>query len=120
MRSFLTLSLGLSLGLVLPSPGAQAQFMYPGGYGGYGMSRWGADPAAGYMAGLGAFARGQGVYALEKAKADAINVETMIKWNKALRAHSSPFARNSRKRLGAVKPSVRPGSKRWISRMARL
>ena len=56
------------------------------GYGGYGMSKWGADPGAGYMAGLGSFARSQGVYQLEKAKADAINVETMIKWNKALRA----------------------------------
>ncbi len=29
--------------------------------------------------------RGQGVYALQKAQADSINLETMIKWNKALR-----------------------------------
>src|SRR3954452_9519400 len=65
---------------------ATAQWMYPMGYGGYGMSKWGGDPGAGYMAGLGFFARSQGVYQLEKAKADAINVETMIKWNKALRA----------------------------------
>jgi hypothetical protein len=63
-----------------------AQWIYPGGYGMYGMSRWGADPAAGYMAGLGSYARSQGVYEVEKAKADAINADTMIKWNKALRA----------------------------------
>ena len=59
--------------------------MYPGGYGGYGMSQWGSSPEAGLMAGLGD-ARGQGVYELEKAKADSIKADTMIKWNKALRA----------------------------------
>ena len=78
--------LGIAFALIALGQCAQAQMWYPSGYGGYGMSRWGADPAAGYMAGLGAYARGQGVYALDKAKADAINVETMLKWNKALRA----------------------------------
>lgn len=68
------------------SQNASAQWMYPRGYGGYGMSQWGADPGAGYMAGLGSYARGQGVYDVEKAKADSINVDTMAKWNKALRA----------------------------------
>jgi hypothetical protein len=38
------------------------------------------------MAGLGSFARGRGAYLLDKAQADAINVETMVKWNKALHA----------------------------------
>ncbi len=38
------------------------------------------------MAGTGAFARGREPIQLDKAKADAINVETMAKWNKALHA----------------------------------
>lgn len=70
----------------LGASAARAQWYYPYGYGGYGMSQWGADPASGYMAGLGAYARGLGVYQLDQAKADAINVDTMLKWNKALRA----------------------------------
>ncbi len=101
MRRFLTTVLGLSVGLGLLASSASAQWMYPSGYGGYGMSRWGADPAAGYMAGLGSYARGQGVYQLEKAKADAINVDTMIKWNKALRARQ--IALREEKRKQAIK-----------------
>jgi hypothetical protein len=80
----------------LASP-ARAQWFYPGGYGGYGMSKWGADPGAGYMAGLGSFARSQGAYELEKAKADAINVETMVKWNRALRARQQALRAEKRK-----------------------
>lgn len=81
----------IAAGLILAAAGApaRAQWAYPGGYGGYGMSAWGADPGAGYMAGLGAYSRGQGVYQLEKAKADAINVDTMVKWNTALRARQA-------------------------------
>jgi hypothetical protein len=81
-----SIAIGLSLWLNVMASSATAQWGYPSGYGGYGMSRWGQDPAAGYMAGLGSFARGQGEYQLEKAQADAINVDTMAKWNKALRA----------------------------------
>jgi hypothetical protein len=97
MRRQLMVALGLALGLNLAASSASAQWFYPGGYGGYGMSRWGADPAAGYMAGLGSFARGQGVYELEQAKADAINVETMVKWNKALRARQAALREEKRK-----------------------
>jgi len=97
MRRLLTVAIGLSLGLKLLALNAGAQMFYPMGYGGYGMSRWGADPAAGYMAGLGAYARGQGVYQLEKAKADAINVETMAKWNKALRARQAALREEKQK-----------------------
>jgi hypothetical protein len=83
----------LAVGLLICLNGlaahAGAQFMFPPGYGGFGMSEWGANPAAGYMAGLGAFARGRGAYLLDKAQADAINVETMTKWNKALRARQA-------------------------------
>ena len=82
-RSFMIL-IGLLCGSGLLATPASAQWRYPGGYGGYGMSQWGADPGAGFMAGLGSYARGQGAYQQDKAKADAINVDTMIKWNKAL------------------------------------
>jgi len=97
MPRFLTVVIGLGLGLHLVASSASAQWLYPGGYGAYGMSRWGADPAAGYMAGLGAYARGQGVYELEKAKADAINVDTMVKWNKALHARQLALREEQRK-----------------------
>ena len=86
MRRCLTFVIVVPVGLTVLASSASAQWMYPRGFGGYGMSQWGADPAAGYMAGLGSYARGQGVYQEQKAKADAINVDTMIKWNKALRA----------------------------------
>lgn len=76
----------LAVSLMLLASTAEAQWMYPGGYGGYGWGGWGADPASGYMAGLGAYARGQGVYEVQDAKAQAINLDTTIKWNKALRA----------------------------------
>ena len=79
------IAIGLALATFSAGAPAGAQMWYPRGYGGYGMSRWGADPGAGYMAGLGAYARSQGVYAIDKAKADAINLPTMIKWNQELR-----------------------------------
>lgn len=81
----LALAVGIFGTAWLAAP-AQAQFMYPGGFGGYGWNQWGADPAAGYMAGLGSFAKGKGEYLVDKAKADQINQETAERWNKALRA----------------------------------
>ncbi len=92
-----TVAIGLFLGLNVLASQAVAQWGYPRGYGGYGMSKWGADPGAGYMAGLGSFARGQGAYQLDKARADAINVETMVKWNKALRARQAALREDKRK-----------------------
>jgi hypothetical protein len=98
MHRFLTTVLGLPICLSLLASSASAQWMYPRGYGGYGMSQWGADPAAGYMAGMGSYARGQGVYQVEKAKADSINVDTMVKWNKALRARQLALREENRKK----------------------
>jgi hypothetical protein len=92
-----SVAVGLVLGLNLLASNASAQWGYPMGYGGYGMSKWGQDPHAGYMAGLGSFARGQGAYQLDTAKADAINVETMVKWNKALRARQAAVREDKRK-----------------------
>ena len=92
-----TMTIGLTLALNLLASDAGAQWGYPRGYGGYGMSKWGQDPGAGYMAGLGSFARGQGAYQEDKAKADAINVETMVKWNKALRARQAALREDKQK-----------------------
>ena len=39
-----TIAIGMSLGLNLVASNATAQWGYPMGYGGYGMSRWGQDP----------------------------------------------------------------------------
>ena len=78
------------------------------------MSQWGDDPAAGYMAGLGSFARGQGAYQLDKAKADAINVETMAKWNKALRARQPALREDKQKEDGQARSRAQcDGSIRW-------
>ena len=112
MRRLLTVAIGLSLGLNLLASNAGAQWNYPRGYGGYGMSQWGADPAAGYMAGLGSYARGQGVYQLEKAKADAINVDTMVKWNKALRARQQALREEKQKKAARLEAEREVGVKR--------
>jgi hypothetical protein len=74
-----------SAALTAPARG-QVIFGYPFGYNNYGWSQWGANPAAGYMAGLGAYARGEGEYEVNDAKAKQINEQTVEKWNKALRA----------------------------------
>lgn len=102
MRRHHLLVLGVILAVVGISPGVRAQgYYYPGGYGGYGWGGWGADPASGYMAGLGSFARGQGVYQVEAAKARAINLETTLKWNKALRQRQKELAAEQAKRDAA-------------------
>lgn len=86
MRRTPTIAFGLLLVLSAASV-ADAQYgYYPRGYNRYGWGGWGANPQSGYMAGLGAYARGAGVYAVDQAKANSINADTMIKWNKALRA----------------------------------
>jgi hypothetical protein len=97
MRRLGTVALGLMLGLNLLASNAGAQWRYPYGYGGYGYSQWGSSPEAGLMAGLGAYARGAGVYLVDKAKADSINVDTMVKWNKALRARQRQLREDQRK-----------------------
>lgn len=96
MRQYYRIAFGFLIGLAAMAPSAQAQWYYPSGYGGYGFGGWGADPASGYMAGLGAYARGQGVYEVEDAKAQAINADTMIKWNKALRARQQALRKEQR------------------------
>ena len=91
MRRASLFAFGLAAVLAALPRVTEAQYGYPRGYGRYGYGGFGGmnianDPAAGYMAGLGAYARGQGVYEVEDAKARAINADTMLKWNMALRA----------------------------------
>ena len=89
MRRDLRVLVVLALGLSAWAQDARAQWGYPRGYGGYGRGGWGSmadDPASGYMTGLGNFARGQGAYEVANAQAQAINYETMVKWNQTLRA----------------------------------
>jgi hypothetical protein len=98
MRRLPTIALGLTLGLLLATTAdAQSRRYYPGGYGGYGWGGWGADPQSGYMAGLGAYARGAGVYQLDQAQANSINADTMIKWNNALRARQKALREDQQK-----------------------
>jgi hypothetical protein len=88
MRRFLLIAMAL---IALPQA-TLAQYGYPYGYGRYGYGGFGggvniaSNPNASYMAGLGSFARGEGVYQVENARAQSINLGTMLKWNKALRA----------------------------------
>jgi len=72
------------------------------------MGQWGGgNPNATYMAGLGSYARNQGVYQQEKAQADSVNVDTMVKWNKALRARQ--VALNEDKQKEAAKQQAQQG-----------
>lgn len=72
------------LGEVRP---AEAQWRrYPRGYGRYGWGGFAQDPASGYMAGLGSFARGEGAYEVQHAQAQSLNEQTAVRWNQELRA----------------------------------
>ena len=97
MRRGMLAALGLGIVLLMTPREADAQYSYPRGYGGYGWGGWGSNPAAGYMAGLGSYARGEGVYEVEQAKAQAINLDTMLKWNKALRARQATLRAQQQK-----------------------
>lgn len=98
MRRISMVGLGLVLALDAMAAVADAQWNYPRGYGSYGMAGWGGDPAAALMTGLGSYARGAGVYQLDRAKANAINVDTAIKWNKALRERQRALRQDQKKR----------------------
>ncbi|WP_435007195.1 hypothetical protein P12x_004549 [Tundrisphaera lichenicola] len=110
MRRFSLSMIGLAAALFLIPRVADAQYGFPRAYGGFGWGGFNAnqgnDPAAGYMAGLGAYARGQGVYEVEDAKAQSINADTMLKWNKALRARQSEL-RAEQQKADARKESER-------------
>jgi len=61
---------------------AHAQFFYPGGYGPWGWGGWGVGTVGGDIAmGLGAMAAGAGVYNQQTAVANAINADTVMRFN---------------------------------------
>jgi hypothetical protein len=67
---------------LIQSPCAQAQWVYPMGYGGYGWGGWGGQTAQGDIArGLGAYAMGAGYYNQQTAIANSINTDTVMRWN---------------------------------------
>jgi hypothetical protein len=74
----------------------QAQaFGYPWGFGGFGWGGWGASSGEGDLAhGLGAFAAGAGFYNKQTAIADAINTDTVIRWNEYF--HEAQMSANRR------------------------
>ncbi len=98
MRYRLMVVLSLAMALHATADRAGAQRYYPRGYGAYGMAGWGGDPAAAFMTGLGSYARSAGVYQLDRAKANAINTDTAIKWNKALRERQRALREEQKKR----------------------
>lgn len=74
--------------LAITTGAARAQIASPyyPGYGGYGWGGWsGVGTAQGQIArGLGAFNRGEGVYNRKTAIAEAINTNTVMRWNNYL------------------------------------
>jgi hypothetical protein len=82
------LVVGALLGLAWVAFGSattRAQWGYPYGYGGYGWGGWVSNPNAQWMTGLGNFARARGQQDVSEAQARSINVDTVLKWNKAMR-----------------------------------
>src|SRR5207253_2378595 len=77
---------GLTVALGVLSSGAEAQWFYPRGYGGYGWGGWGegATVPGSTAAGFGIFAQGLGAYNLESAQARAIDSDTLGRWNEYL------------------------------------
>jgi hypothetical protein len=78
----------VAAGIVLCCAGspARAQWDYPGGFGGWGWGGWGgsATVLGDEARGMGIFAAGAGQYNLLSAKADAINTDTMMRFNEYL------------------------------------
>lgn len=62
---------------------ARAQYYYPYGYGGWGWGGWNSIGSVygDYARGLGWWAAGQGVYNVDTAEANSINVNTMMRLN---------------------------------------
>jgi hypothetical protein len=59
---------------------------YPMGYGGYGWGGWGSTLQGSMARGLGVLSAGRGVYNQRTAQAAAIDVNTVLKWNRAVGA----------------------------------
>ena len=83
-RSWLATALVLSAFAVSDVP-AKAQWGFPMGFDAFGWGGWGVGTVAGDEArGLGMFAEGLGFYNKQTAEADAINADTIKRWNEYL------------------------------------
>jgi hypothetical protein len=83
-------SIRLVLGglMILAAAGGEArsQYYYPYGYGydGYGFGGWGQTPQGSIAQGLGVYAAGVGVYKYDRAVANSINEDTIVRFNQYL------------------------------------
>ena len=83
---FRTIRLAFMLAAVLTAAGeARAQYGY-GGYGGYGWGGWGSasTPGSSLARGLGMLSMGAGMYNMDTAQANSINMNTAMRWNQAM------------------------------------
>jgi hypothetical protein len=70
-------------------------FGYPFGFGGFGWGGWASTPEGDLAHGLGAFAAGAGFYNQQTAIANAIDTDTVIRWNEYV--HEAQMAANQRR-----------------------
>jgi hypothetical protein len=92
----LAIALVCALWAARGTPAHAQAFGYPWGFGGFGWGGWGAATPEGDIAqGLGAFAAGAGFYNQQTAIANAIDTDTVIRWNEYL--HESQLAANRRR-----------------------
>jgi hypothetical protein len=57
---------------------------YARGYGGYGWGGWGSTPGSSMARGLGMMNMGRGMYNVNTAQANSIDVNTAMRWNQAM------------------------------------
>jgi hypothetical protein len=103
MRERFSGVIGVALVLGIGTVPARAQLAYPPGYGGFGWGGWGSTVQGSIARGLGAFAAGAGVYNLSTAQANAINTDTVMRWNSAVweaqhALNASNYARRLRRK----------------------
>jgi hypothetical protein len=81
-RSFRLAVLSLTALWAVQGGLAQAQWGFPGGFGGFCWGGWGVGTAEGDLArGMGLFAEGMGFYERQTAEARAIDTDTVMRWN---------------------------------------
>lgn len=96
-----TCGTGLILALAAASAATAGPWNYPGRYGRWGWRGWGYSPF-GMMAGMGAYARGEGTYFLDLQKAGERESKALQQWNASLaRARQAQWAA-FQKQQGAI------------------
>lgn len=83
---------------------AQAQWGFPGGFGGCGWMGWGVGTAEGDVArGMGSFVMGAGFYNESTAVADSINTDTIMRWNEYVHEAQENLNRNRGQRTAQAR-----------------